>query len=330
MEDYKQDIISTRKGYVGSSDAKMLAKIAEFGSVPKSAYERLAIVKGLIEATQIPYTDAVRFGDEMEQAIFEHLHAIDERYESNPKWVSKKYSRENVKCLTHPDIVLKDEGKKVLYIYEVKTSKFNYMQVRDAYKEQLYHHFALGQEVAQELGKGWKVRVCLAHYCTNGLDLSQPQVFDASRLTVKPVRQLEKYDIAKAMDIVNDFLQDFNEYYSGDEIEAAYLPEPVKMQFDIIAKVLVEIKEREQKVDEFKKRLYDFMLEKEIKNIKSDLYTISLVDATESKSFDYKRYIEDYKAEHPRMASKLIKKYTKTSQRKGYVLIKVKEQESNE
>lgn len=327
MEDYKQDVISTRKGYVGSSDAKMLAHIAESGSVPKSAYERLAVVKGLTEAKQIPYVDAVRYGDEIEQALFEHLHSIDERYESNPKWVSKKYSRGNVKCLTHPDIVLKDDEKKILYIYEVKTSKFTYNQVRYEYKEQLYHHFALGQEIAHELGKGWSVKVFLAHYNTDGLDLSIPQPFDTERLTVKHVRRLEKYDLAKAMDIVDAFLADFNEYYDGDEIPYECIPAHIKCQFDNVTTFLAEIKERESKVDEFKRKLCDFMVEKRIKSIKNDYWNITLVNATEQVSFDGKKFISDFSVAHPRKAEKLKKEYEKRVTKGAYVKILLKDKD---
>ena len=62
MEDYKIDIEQSRKGNLGSSDARMLQQIAELGVVPKSAVKRLAIVKGLAENDNV-YTPAMAFGD---------------------------------------------------------------------------------------------------------------------------------------------------------------------------------------------------------------------------------------------------------------------------
>ena len=49
MEDYKQEIINSRKGCLGGSDANLLYQVAANGYVPKSAYKRLAVVKGIAE-----------------------------------------------------------------------------------------------------------------------------------------------------------------------------------------------------------------------------------------------------------------------------------------
>jgi hypothetical protein len=91
-----------------------------------------------------------------------------------------------------------------------------------------------------------------------------------------------------------------------------------------MATVLAEIKQRETKIEEFKKRLYDFMLEHDIKSIKNDYFSIIAVAPSESKSFDAKRYVEDLIKQYPRKSKKIIEKYTKTQKRKGYCQIKVK------
>ena len=134
QQDYKNEIRSSRCGALGSSDGKLIISVAESGIIPKSAYKRLAVCKGLIEQKDIPYTAAVRAGDELEMLVFEHLKANDKRYQSNPCWVSKKYSRKSVKLLTHPDIVLQDDENKVLNVYEVKCTKFTFEQTKDTYK----------------------------------------------------------------------------------------------------------------------------------------------------------------------------------------------------
>ena len=326
MEDYKIEIVNSRVGFLGSSDAKIIKQVAMLGEVPRSAYKRLAVCKGLIEHQDIPYTDAVRVGDEIEMAVFNSLKATDERWLPNVRWESQKYKRKNVGLISHPDFLLVDKEKKILFVYENKASKFSIEKVRKTYDEQLYIHYLLAKEEAKKLGKSWKVRVFLSHYSTEGLDLSQPVEFDPNRLTVQPVRFFNsEYDVGKAMDIIDNFLEGFNEFYDGDDIDAAYLPANVKQQFETIAGVLTEIKEREAMVEDFKEKLYQFMNEKEIKSIKSDLFSITRVDSTMSKSFDHKKYIADLKKKHPRIAKKIVEEYTKTTVRNGYVTIKVKD-----
>lgn len=325
MEDYKQEIINTRKGCMGGSDAKTLAQIVNLGYVPKSAYKRLAVVKGLIEQEEIPQTAEIAFGNYVEQQMFEYLKSQDERYESNPLWISEKYSRKNVKCIAHPDIVLKDEKKKTLYVYEVKASKKTTKDVRNTYIAQLFHENILAKEIAQKLGRNWKVKSCLVHYMTEGIDLNEEFAFDPERVVIKECKfNSSCFDIGLAMTMVSEFLETFEDYYSDDEVDASLLPEQVQETLNTISNILIEIKEREQRVNEFKDRLYKFLEEKQIKSIKSDTFSILRIDPTESVTFDYKKYLDDYAREHPYAAKKLKAKYERRTFRKGYATFKLK------
>ena len=324
-EDYKLDIRQTRNGCLGSSDGRTLLQIASLGEVPKSAYKRMAVVNGLIPQVEIPRNDAIQAGDDLEMIVFNHLKSQDERYESNPLWVSKRYSKKNVKLISHPDFVLVDEEKKVINVYEVKATKYDIETTRQTYKAQLFIHNLIAKEKAMERGKDWGVRLFLVHYSTDGLDLSNGIEFDVNRLTIRRVKfSTPFFDIDKAMAISDVFLETFTEYYEGDEVDANLLPTQIKSQFDCVASMLSEIKEREQKVADFKARLYDFMLEKNIKSIKNEEFSITRVDATITKMFDAKRYVEDLKKEHPRKAMKIISQYAKETKKNGYVTIKVK------
>jgi hypothetical protein len=329
QQDYKNEIRSSRCGALGSSDGKLILQVAESGVIPKSAYKRLAVCRGLIEQEDIPYTAAVRAGDELEMLVFEHLKANDDRYQSNPCWVSKKYSRKNVKLLTHPDIVLQDDENKVLNVYEVKCTKFTFEQTRDTYKAQLIIHWIIANEIAKELG-GYKVRLSLVHYSTDGMNLEDGFEFDPSRLTVKQLRNIEKeantYRLSDAMDILNDFLETFTEYYEDEEIDGNLLPEKVKAEFDQVTTFLTEIKEREKKVEDFKKKLTEFMISKGVKSIKNDAWAITLVNESESVSVDYKAiFANEIEAKKPRVANKLKKQYKKVTKKKAYVMIKTKD-----
>lgn len=327
---YKQDIIQTRTGNVGSSDAKMLQQIAELGCVPKSAYKRVAVIKGLAENQDIT-TPAMRFGDYIENQVFANLKASDERWQSNPCVFSTKYQRSNVGCLTHIDFLLQDDENKTLTVGEAKATKLSFEQARHEYIYQLCHHYLLAQEFAKKLGD-YKVKVLLCVYDANDVDYTDHE-FDPSRLTVKQLRNIDKeakaYRLAEAMDIVSDFLNDFNEYYEdGEEIPYEILPANVQNQFDSITTLLTEIKEREDKVAAFKSKLYDFLTEKNIKSIKNNDWSIVRIDPTESVQFDNKRYLEDFSIEHPRQYKKIRNKYDKVVKKKGYVSIKIKDKKS--
>lgn len=326
MYDYKADVISTRTGNLGSSDAKLIAQCAELGQVPQSVVKRLAVVKGFIENPTFT-NRAMQFGDYVENTVYESLKKDDERWQSNPCLVSTKYAGRNVGVIDHVDFMLQDDEKKVLTVVECKATRLTFQQTRDEYKMQLSHHFLLGSELAESLGD-YKLVLMLSHYQTSGLDLDKDFEFDPERLTVKTLRGMDKlaqsYRLSEGIEVIDKFLDTFDYYTEEDEIDSAYLPEKVKKEFDDMTTILAEIKERESKVDEFKERLYRFMSEKNIKGIRADGWSITRVDPSESKTFDYKTFLEDLIKEHPRKADKLRKKYTKTTKKKGFVTIKLK------
>lgn len=324
MENYKEDIRNTRLGSLGGSDGNLLAQVANLGHVPNSARKRLAVMKGLIEKEDIT-TRVMRYGDFIEQSIYSHLQEIDNRYQSNPLWISGKYSKDGVRLICHPDFVLFDDAKKVLKVYECKATKFNQQQTRDTYLNQLFIEWTLANEIVKAKGEGWKVEMYLCHYNTSNVNIDDEFVFDPDLLSIHRLRMPKNlFDIDKAMTIVSEFASTFDYYTEDEDIDSVYLPEKVKAEFDMVTGILAEIKERESKVDEFKRKLYDFMLDKNIKGIRSEEWSITRVDASESKSFDGKKYLADLKTLHPRKAKKIEEKYTKTVARGGYVKILVR------
>lgn len=329
--DYKQDIRSTRKGCLGSSDGKLLKSVDENGFVLKAHYKRMAVCKGLIEQTEIPANSAIKAGDYIELAIFEHLKEQNPLCESNPLVVSNKYVGNNVKLIDHPDIRIVNPQKKLVTYIEVKTTKFTFEQTRAEYTDQLFIHTIMANEEASMRGKDWKSQVILAHYLTDGLDLDKGIEFDPSRLTFKRVFvSRNRMNIKNALAIVDKFLEGFTEYYEGDVIDAEYLPAEVKEQMQRMADVLNEIDARKAQLEEFKKKLFDFMLKREIKSIKNDYFSFVRVDETKSTTFDSKSYCEDLIKKYPRKALKIIKEYSRISTKRGYVKIEVKKRKTNE
>ena len=335
MEQYKhkEEIRMTRVGALGGSDAELIAQVAKLGYVPKSAYKRMAVCRGILKQEDITNA-AMRFGNFVEDNVYQMLVGKDNEYQSNPLWESKKYSKRNVKLICHPDIVRYDYDNKILYVYECKATKYGVKATKETYRGQLFIEWELAHEIIKELDGDWKVKLALCHYDANEVDLDKDFEIDTNRLTITNVAfngtgSRMFIDIDKAMNIISDFLDTFNEYYSEDEIDSKYLPENVQQEFSVITNILTEIKEREKKVEEFKDRLYQFMLDKEIKSIKNDQWTIVRVDESESKSFDGKKYIEDYIAAHPYKGRKLYKEYEKTIERKGSVQIRLKNRNKN-
>ena len=278
---------------------------------------------------QIRDTRCGALGSSDGKLIISVAEANDDRYQSNPCWVSEKYSRKNVKLLTHPDIVLQDDENKVLNVYEVKCTKFTFEQTKDIYKAQLIIHWVIANEIAKELG-GYKVRLSLVHYSTVGMNLEDGFEFDPSRLTVKTLRNMEKlsksYRIGEAMDIIDNFLETFTEFYEQDEIDGSLLPEKVKTEFDQVTTFLAEIKEREKKIEDFKNKLCSFMQKHGIKGIKTDTWAITLVNESESVSVDYKAiFANEIESKMPRVANKLKKQYKKVTKKKAYLMIKVRD-----
>lgn len=325
MEDYKQEIKNTRIGCLGGSDGKMLCQIANLGYVPQSAKKRLAVLKGLIPNEEIPYTAAVRTGDEIEQAIFAHLSQDNDAYESNPRLESKKYSRENVKLIAHPDVLLVDESKETIFVYEIKATNKTPEQTRDAYVSQLYIENLLAKELAATKGRKWKVKLALVHYSTSGLDLEKGVVFDPDRMTVKAVRfRTPVFDLDKAMEIVDEFVGSL-EFFTEDEvIEAQYLPAEIADKFAHIANTLRSIKNQQDEVDAFRAKLYDFLADKGIKKVDCDDFSFAVVAPTQQVTFDHKKYISDLEAQHPRIAKRVKEQYKKITPKKGFVQIKIK------
>lgn len=328
--EYKEDILSTRKGCVGSSDARMLMQIASLGSVPKSSYDRLAVVKGLTEAQEHAHSAAMNYGDEIEMDIYSYLSSAKNgaSYESNPRWESERYSRKNVKCIMHPDIVQEDKEKKILRVYEVKTSKYKTQEVRNQYRAQLFYESLLAKERAEKLGRGWQVQMYLVHYCTDGLNLEDDNAFDPQRMTIKRVVcQSHTFDLGKAMDTIDSFLETMTpEMVADNVIDAEYLPVEVRNQFTDIAIALREIKAREAKVEEFKKKLYSFLSIRGVKKVKCDSFAFTLVEPTQSVTFDAKKWWEEYSANiSEKEVEDIRSKYNKTINKNGYVKITVSE-----
>lgn len=316
---YKDEIISSRVGNLGGSDARILAAIAKNGCVQRAQVERLAIAKGLYERPNITNI-AMQYGDFIENMIYDSLVQVDERWESNKCFRSQKYGREGLGLLVHIDFSLFDESrdKPLLLWVECKATTTDIEQTYKDYKEQLYVEYVLGKELAEQLGADFKLELC--HYDASVMfeDESQLQfAFDPDKISRKKVIfKKSVFDIASGMDIAAQYVSEMTEY-KREEIDWDYLPAEVQEQMKQVNNILVSIKEKQDSIEEFKSRFYDFLCKNEIKSVKTPYFTISRVDEAISMQFDKVKFA----SEHP----ELVAEYQKEVKKKGYVLIKTKE-----
>ena len=322
--DYKNDIINSRIGSLGSSDGKVLAAIAKNGCVQRGQVERLAIAKGLYERPNITNI-AMQYGDFIENMIYDSLVQVDERWESNKCFRSQKYGREGLGLLVHIDFSLFDESrdKPLLLWVECKATTTDIEQTYKDYKEQLYVEYVLGKELAEQLGADFKLELC--HYDASVMFEDEFQLqfaFDPDKISRKKVIfKKPVFDISSGMDIAAQYVSEMTEY-KREEIDWDYLPAEVQEQMKQVNNILVSIKEKQDSIEEFKSRFYDFLCKNEIKSVKTPYFTISRVDESVSIQFDKVRFT----AEHPELAAK----YQRAVKKKGYVLIKTKEVKDEE
>lgn len=316
---YKDEIISSRVGNLGGSDARILAAIAKNGCVQRAQVERLAIAKGLYERPNITNI-AMQYGDFIENMIYDSLVQVDERWESNKCFRSQKYGREGLGLLVHIDFSLFDESrdKPLLLWVECKATTTDIEQTYKDYKEQLYVEYVLGKELAEQLGADFKLELC--HYDASVMFEDEFQLqfaFDPDKISRKKVIfKKPVFDIASGMDIAAQYVSEMTEY-KREEIDWDYLPAEVQEQMKQVNNILVSIKEKQDSIEEFKSRFYDFLCKNEIKSVKTPYFTISRVDEAISVQFDKVKFA----SEHP----ELVAEYQKEVKKKGYVLIKTKE-----
>lgn len=316
---YKDEIISSRVGNLGGSDARILAAIAKNGCVQRAQVERLAIAKGLYERPNITNI-AMQYGDFIENMIYDSLVQVDERWESNKCFRSQKYGREGLGLLMHIDFSLFDESrdKPLLLWVECKATTTDIEQTYKDYKEQLYVEYVLGKELAEQLGADFKLELC--HYDASVMFEDEFQLqfaFDPDKISRKKVIfKKPVFDISSGMDIAAQYVSEMTEY-KREEIDWDYLPAEVQEQMKQVNNILVSIKEKQDSIEEFKSRFYDFLCKNEIKSVKTPYFTISRVDEAISMQFDKVKFA----SEHP----ELVAEYQKEVKKKGYVLIKTKE-----
>ena len=305
--EHQEEIINTRVGGLGSSDAKMVVAIAERGQLNHSDRQRIAVMLGLAEKRQFT-TKAIELGNIVEDAVFDVLKGYyGDNITSNPRYTINLPV--DFRVSNHIDFEISTDD--TLIWVEHKSTIHGINQALEDYKYQLAWHAMLGTDKA--LGEGKKFKLFLSHYDTNDFN----GTFDASKFGIVEVTPNQHYidKISKGLLIINEVLPTFE--WSEDEgiCHASQLPQEINDKCQQIADYLRHIKELTEQVDTFKTKMCELMTDNNVKSIITDHFTITLVEQSVSTTFDKKKF----EKEHP----ELVGVYEKKSVRKPYVTIKI-------
>jgi hypothetical protein len=306
--EHKQEIIITRVGGLGSSDAKMVVGIAERGTLNYTDKERIAIMLGLAERRQIT-TKAIELGNIIEDAVFEVFKTqFGENITSNPRYTMEIPSI-TFRVSNHIDFEISTPNE--LIWVEHKSTIHGINQALESYKHQLAWHAMLGQDKA--LAEGKKFNLLLSHYDTNEFD----GVFDANKLSIVEVAPNTHLinKICKGLLIINEQIPTFEWQPNEGILHVSSLPTEINDKCEMMADHLRKIKEMTEQVDTFKQRMCELMVANNVKSIVTDAFTITLVEQSVSTTFDKSKFAK----EHPDM----VAQYEKKSIRKAYVNIKL-------
>lgn len=313
MEDYKQDIVNSRKGGLGSSDASMVMQVANSQAIGDGASQRIAVMLGIIEKKEFRRNKAMIMGDEIEMKVYDEYRDMFPTAQSNPVYASELMTeRYGFSVLNHIDIEVESEGE--LLWFECKASKLGTDDVLGSYAAQLAWHWMLLDEKAAKLGK--TPHLFLLHYPTEGM-------IDSGYFSIDRLRQVEipretvEVDIKRLQDglaIIAAALPTFK-YVEAEEIDAYSLPADTQEALVALKHKIDTIKQYEAEIAEFKESIKEQMEQHGFKSIRCEAFRITYVAEAVKTSFDGARL----KKENPELYAQYN---NKKSTSKAYVIIK--------
>jgi len=304
----KEEILKTRLGGLGSSDAKMVASVGRTGKLNQTARRRIAEMLNLVERKEFS-TRATEVGNEIEQAIFNAIHDVDSRAVSNPYFKSNFLSEMyGFDIMNHIDIELITDEKVIWY--EVKATIHTHEQTIDQYIDQLAWHQTLLNQKAKHESK--EPVLVLAHYDTSsGISEFHPDKLTVKRINKDILRRSAK-EINEGLRIIYESLPGFK--YLPDSV--GNLPAETHEYIDQINYLLRVAKEAEDKAEEFKERLKSEMEKYNIRTIDNEYFHCTFIPETVQSRFDSNALKKDDPETYSR--------YLKNSSVKSSIKIKLK------
>lgn len=289
----KQEIIATRKGGFGGSDAKMFYKVGQKGieALSDTDKRRIAVALGQIEHEETPTTEAMEAGNEFEKWLADNIHPS---WENNFKMEPEKPLSTNFKIFAHADFYL-NKRKTVI---EAKYTSSDAEQTMKDYMAQLQWYYMLGADEVF-LNKGY-----------------QGEPFEINDVFFIECNQAYIKKLIKGIKLVDAFCDTFA-YEPKDEWGINDLLPYEQTAVVKMTSVLSEIKRMEQEAEELKSKLFDTMLKHNVKSLKHDNYTLTVVPEGVTSRFNKDKLLKD----HPEIKES---DYTTLSERKAYLKINLK------
>ncbi|ENH96702.1 phage-related protein, endonuclease of lambda exonuclease [Gracilibacillus halophilus YIM-C55.5] len=291
------NVTKNRNLYVGGSDIPTILGINKYKTQFELAQEKVGIKPNEFKGNE--YTE---FGNIMEPQIRDYINAVNSIHEVHFKEKTMVDEERNIRSNV--------DGFDAEYglLLEIKTHGKN-LDTKPYIAQMQLYMWHLGIE------EGW-----LALYeRPDNFDTE----FDPNRLQIEVIERDDEF-IQKILNAIETFWirceflkdnpnaaeQEFIDFGQNEVMIFAREVSKLEMQ-------LAEFKEIEKQYKEAKQQLHDAMEAYDIKKYETDVVTVTRVLPGERKSFDSKRFKQDY--------PDLAEEYQKMSKTKGSVRIKVKE-----
>ncbi len=293
---HQNEIESTRVGGFGGSDAKMFYKIGlkGLGSLSNSDKVRIRVAKGITPYNSIPQTAAMRKGHDFEDWFADRFKHHTEKIDRERK-ISARLAV-NFDTFAHADFSKKN-GKAVIELKCVSDTD----RAVDNNIEQLQWYHMLGVESVYLVACD-SAEVSFEDGLRDPIDVERNEVMVQTMM--HGIKLLDDNWLTLDLRI-------------GDEWSDEDLFPAEQREVREMAQYLRDIKSMEAIIEERKAKMYEFMAKNNIKSIQSDVYSITMVPAGTTSSFDKAKLLRD----HPEINEA---DYTTTSERKAYVTVKLK------
>jgi len=290
----KREIVETRKGGFGGSDAKMFYKVGLKGlsALSDTDKRRIAVALGQAEYIEIPATEAMEAGNKFEKWLGEKT-SIYEEMESNFK-INLKDQPKNFKIFAHADFFNHENN----VVVEAKYTASDLKTTISDYMPQLQWYYLLGVD---------KV------YLVKGYQDEPFELYDE-----KFIERDDKFIeiLRNGISLIDDFCDTFI-YHEKDEWTTFDLMPHEQAAAEVMFNYLSQIKKMEEEVEKQKAIMLDLMLKNGVKSLKSDGYTLTVVPVSVRSTFDKEKLLK----EHPEINES---DYLKSSVVKPYLKITLK------
>jgi hypothetical protein len=291
----KREIVETRKGGFGGSDARMFYKVGLKGlsALSDTDKRRIAVALGQAECIEIPATEAMEAGNEFERWL-RSKYSEENGWESNYKLESDFIKPRNFKIFAHADFYDIEND----IVIEAKYTASDLKTTISDYMPQLQWYYLLGVD---------KV------YLVKGYQDEPFELYDE-----KFIERDDKFIeiLRNGISLIDDFCNDFV-YKEKDEWTTFDLMPHEQAAAEVMFNYLSQIKKMEEEVEKQKAIMLDLMLKNGVKSLKSDGYTLTVVPESIRSTFDKDKLLK----KHPEINES---DYLKTSIVKPYLKITLK------